>query len=327
MEGEMKVPAEHPVLTPEQAAKVLRRQDDDHLPIALESMEDPPGLERELAKLREYIRRAGKHPMTVEAMPITARMAEAMLHLRFKRNRKINQAWVEKLKVILLAGRFHGEIARAVFDWDGDMRDSQHRLTAIAETGVVVKMDVKFGVNPAAFPAMDVGLRRTAGQNLDLAGVRHGHTMAAVIRLQYRIEYDGLSPDDEEVFLRGEELSDDIMLTAFVCAKKLRAKKKVIESSAALAYRLIATGSPNAIRLDAFWARLVIGDELAQNSPIFKLRELFDRDRDVKARKVHQFMTQTRHAAWIILAWNAWVQGRTAVLFTWDKMNELPAVK
>lgn len=320
-----------PILTEKKERQVAglalpAQQAQTFLPSALEHRVDPPGLDQEFAALRALIRTHGKSRATVEIL-VTKKMADAMLHLRNKKNRKINRAWVEKLKVILLGGRFHGDIARAIFDWDGDLRDAQHRLMAISETAVAVEMDVTFGIDPAAFPAMDVGLRRTAAQNLDLDGIRYGGVRASIVRLQYRIEHSGSMPDDEYVYLQASESSDDVMHRALLQASRLRAKKKVIHSSAALAYRLIALHSTWASLLDEFWDRLVIGDDLQGSNPIFQLREHFDRKRDDKDRKGHQFLTQTRHAAWIIQAWDAWVRSDTRrIQFKWDDPNGLPAV-
>ncbi len=317
----------NPVLTDQQAREVLRRQPLDHLPLGLEARADPPHLGKELAQLRALIRKCGKTPTTVE-LRVGAKMAEAMLFLRFKKNRRIYRPWIEKLKVVLLAGRFHGDIARAIYDWDGDLRDAQHRLTAIMETGVEVTMDVKFGVDPASFPAMDVGMRRTAAQFLDLEGIRWAAALAAVVRLQYRIEHSGAMPDDEAVFLTGRELADDVTHRALQAAARLRAKKQVILSSAALAYRMIALDAQRALSIDEFWDRLVRGDDIQSSSPIFKLREHFDEQlRTRKNRKTHQYLTQARHAAWIIQAWNVWVSGQTAIRFKWDDPHALPVVK
>jgi hypothetical protein len=215
-----------------------------------------------------------------------------------------------------------------IFDWDGDLRDGQHRLTAIKETGVAVTMDVKFGVDAAAFPAMDVGLRRTAGQFLDLDGIRWSAAIAAVVRLRHRVEHSGAMPDDEAVFLAGRELADDITHRALMAAMRLRGKKQVILSSAALAYRLIALESRRALSVDEFWDRLVKGDDIKANSPIFKLRDHFDEQvRTKRNRKVHQYLTQTQHCAWIIQGWNAWSTGQTSIRFKWDDPHGLPAVK
>jgi len=319
------------VLSDRQARELLRRQrgvaapPSTNLPTGLEARADPPHLGAELAQLRTLIRQHDKQRATVE-MRITKRMAEAMLFLRIKRNRRIDRVWVEKLKAILLAGRFHSDVGRVEFDWDGNMQDAQHRLLAIFETGVEVNMDVAFGLDPASFQSKDTGIRRKAAQFLELDGIRYGGSIAATVRFQYRLDHNGGVLDDEGVYLLGKEMADDLTQIALHQAARLR-KKRVITSSAVLAYRLIKLGAQRAAVLDQFWDRLAQGDDLKISDPIYKLREHFDRERNAKNRKAKQFLTQTQHAAWIIQAWNSWASGQTAVSFKWTDPNALPVVK
>jgi len=306
-------------------ARMLRRQGAlPSLPIGLEARADPPHLGAELALLRGLIREHGREVATVP-MRVGKNMAEAMLFLRVKPNRPLNRGWVEKLKVIEQEGRLHNDVVIVSFDWDGDFRDGQHRMTMVAETGAELDIRVTFGMNPASFQAMDVGLRRKAQDFLWLDGVKSPKTVAATVRLQYRIDHVGVTPDDEAVYLIGKDIDDEVMARAVAAAIRLR-KKKVSASSAALAYRLIATKSRRAHSIDEFWDRLVIGDQLETSSPIYKLREQFDRVRDAKDRKERQYLSQTQAAAWIINAWNSWIGGHRRVDFRWPNQNQLPAV-
>lgn len=316
----------NPVLSPQQAQAVLQPHHQPHLPAGLEHRTDPPGLGKELAKLRALIRDAGNTRTTVR-LNVTPEMARAMLSLRIKKNRKINRAWVEKLKAMLLESRFSDEEPMR-FDWEGDFRDGQHRATAIAESGVAIDMDVRFGMDPRHFQTLDGGLRRTAAQFLDLDDVKNANEIAAITRLKHRIEHQGAALDDHAVFLAGREIADDLMVRALAASWRLRrGDVKVILSSAALAYRMIATNPGRALSIDEFWDRFVLGDQLRTTDPIYKLRAKFARTAKDKTRKGHQYLTQTQHAAWIINAWNAWTKRDAAVSFNWSDPNGLPAVK
>jgi hypothetical protein len=135
-----------------------------------------------------------------------------------------------------------------------------------------------------------------------------------------------LAPDQENVYLLGHELNDDILLCGIAAGSRVR-KQGVILSSAALAYRMIATQSARHLALGEFWDRFAVGDDLKTSNPVFKLRAQFEKERRAKERKAQQYLTQAQHAAWIILAWNAWAIGQTAVSFRWSDENALPAVK
>lgn len=297
----------------------------NHLPVGLEARVDPPHLGKELAWLRAGIRQAGHTKTTIEGVSVTPGLAEAAKFLRVKKNRDIDQKWVDRLVVIIKEGRFHN-FESLIFDWDGDFRQGQHRVEAIIKAGKPVEMGFTFGIDPAAFPAMDVGRKRSAAQFLKLDDIRYAGTIAATVRLKYRIDHPGLAPDDENVYLLSHQLNDDVLYRAIAAGSRVR-KQGVILSSAVLAYRMIATQAARHLSLDEFWDRFTVGDELKTSSPIFKLRAQFERERTTKDRKVRQYLTQAQQAAWIILAWNSWAIGQTAVSFKWSDENALPAVK
>lgn len=308
----------------ERQAEELRQPQAVHLPVGLEARVDPPHLGKELAWLRSNIRQAGHVKTTIEGVSVTPGLAEAALFLRVK-NRDIDPKWVDRLVVIIKEGRFRNFEA-LIFDWEGDFREGQHRMSAIVKAGKFVDMGFTFGVDPAAFPAMNVGKPRTAAQFMKLDDMSYAGTIAAIVRLQYRIDHPGLAPDQENVYLLGRELDDDVLHRAIAGGSRVR-RQGVILSSAALAYRMIATEARRHLVLDEFWDRFTVGDELKVSSPIFKLRAQFERERITKDRKVKQYLTQAQHAAWIIQAWNAWSSGETAVSFRWNDENAVPAVK
>jgi ribosome-binding factor A len=291
----------------------------------LEARVDPPHLTKELAWLRAKIREAGHTKTTIEGISVTPGLAEAALFLRFKKNRDIDQKWVDKLVVIIKERRFRNFEA-LIFDWDGDFREGQHRMSAVIKAGKSIDMGFTFGVDPAVFPAINVGRPRSAAQFMRIDNVRYAGTIAAIVRFKYRIEHSGLAPDQENVYLLGHELNDDILLCGIAAGSRVR-KQGVILSSAALAYRMIATQSARHLALGEFWDRFAVGDDLKTSNPVFKLRAQFEKERRAKERKAQQYLTQAQHAAWIILAWNAWAIGQTAVSFRWSDENALPAVK
>jgi hypothetical protein len=313
-------------LSRQQAAAVLaRRPRTEHLPVALEQHTDPPELGPELATLRGLIRKAGKTRIT-ETVLVTVKMARAMQHLGLhKKNRKVMQSKVAMIAHIMLEGRFRA-IEPMRFDWDGEFRDGQHRSDAVISSGVAIKFDVTFGMDPEDFHFIDTGMRRNGAQFLDLDGIKHASKVATIVRMLYRIESGGMMLDDHAVYLRGVELADELMSRAIAAAFRLR-RKDIIASSAAVAYRMIATGSRRKLSVDEFWDRFVLGDMLETSSPIYKLRERFAKG---QIWRVNQYLYQTQHAAWIIKAWNAWVRGETPSshkLFTWTEENELPGVE
>lgn len=101
---------------------------------------------------------------------ITPEKAREYLLVNFV-NRSISRPKVEKHKRTIAAGKFKHTHQGVAFDWFGNLRDGQHRLTAIAEGDVAVKMQVTRGVDPADVSTIDTEMRvRSIADALRLAG-------------------------------------------------------------------------------------------------------------------------------------------------------------
>lgn len=100
-------------------------------------------------------------------------------------NRKISPEYVEKHRSDILAGRWHftGDAFR--FDKDGTLLDGQHRLTALSQcpAGTVISALVITGLPTEAQSFMDLGKKRSAGDQLHLIGIKNSTYIASVIRV------------------------------------------------------------------------------------------------------------------------------------------------
>jgi hypothetical protein len=63
-------------------------------------------------------------------------------------NRRVNRKNVNKYKKAIMDGKFIPTGDCITVDKYGNLLDGQHRLIAISETGVDVRVDIKYGVNP-----------------------------------------------------------------------------------------------------------------------------------------------------------------------------------
>lgn len=117
---------------------------------------------------------------------VTPEMARAFLE-RNKTNRPVSRREVERLKRVLEADmwRYNGEAVK--FDKNGDLRDGQHRLTAIAESGVAAELLVVRDLDPKAFTTLDQGRKRTGGDVLFMRGVMRYNAAAVACATLYRV--------------------------------------------------------------------------------------------------------------------------------------------
>ncbi|MBQ1734513.1 MAG: hypothetical protein II038_06495 [Lachnospiraceae bacterium] len=120
-----------------------------------------------------------------QIMDITPEIAKKMLEHN-PRNRRIKVEKLAEIKECMAAGRFAFTNASIGFDTDGNLIDGQHRLTAIAETGISMRMVVVFGANQS--PYLDRGARRTLADNLTISnGKNYNANMIAAINLLWKL--------------------------------------------------------------------------------------------------------------------------------------------
>lgn len=109
------------------------------------------------------------HP-TVERIHVTPELAREWLQ-KNTRNRPLSKPYVRELKEDLLTGRWKETHQGVGFDTNGALVDGQHRLHAIAESGVPAWLPVTRGLDPSVFEVIDQVRKRTAAQILTMEGV------------------------------------------------------------------------------------------------------------------------------------------------------------
>ena len=108
------------------------------------------------------------------AMEITPSMAERWLEAN-ENNRRINWNHVSQLARDMKAGRFACTHQGIAFNTEGHLIDGQHRLWAIVDAEVPVRMRVFFNEPPDNMVLIDGHSRRTAADRMTM-----GHTLGSV---------------------------------------------------------------------------------------------------------------------------------------------------
>lgn len=101
-----------------------------------------------------------------EIQTITPKLAEQYLTLN-KNIRKMSYKWVQFFTDTITRGEFVLTPDGICFDSDGNLINGQHRLAAIAEAGISVRMRVYYDVTPEEARAMDLGRKRALADVLD----------------------------------------------------------------------------------------------------------------------------------------------------------------
>lgn len=129
--------------------------------------------------------------MKTQIKEITPKWASQILQTRNPLNRNISRPLVEKLVRDIKAGAWVVTHQGIALDDKGDLIDGQHRLEAVRQANVSVKMQVTFGL-PAkfqlngttanTFEVIDCGRPRSVPQMLSLRGWKNSTRVAAVAR-------------------------------------------------------------------------------------------------------------------------------------------------
>lgn len=129
---------------------------------------------------------------TAQIVSVSPAMAHEWMRTRHG-NRPLSQARVKALARAIVAGKWMVNGGTLVTCGDNRLLDGQHRCAAIEQAGVTVQTLVVFGVDPASFPTMDQGRKRSAGDIIRIAGNAHApQTLASALRWTWRYENTGM---------------------------------------------------------------------------------------------------------------------------------------
>lgn len=118
--------------------------------------------------------------VTSEVETITPYLAAFYLANNDKKNRPLNQKHVDSLAREMTSGRWklNGDAIR--FSGD-DVVDGQHRLAAVAKSGVTILSLVVRGLDASVFDTIDQGKRRSASDTLSVLGETNTARLGAAL--------------------------------------------------------------------------------------------------------------------------------------------------
>ena len=116
-----------------------------------------------------------------EEVLITPYLASILLGANIS-NRPLSEMTVKAYALEMKKGKWVMNGQGIVISNKGILRDGQHRLQAVIEANVGVKMLVSSGVDDAAYKTLDTGQKRTAGQIFAIEGFKYGNAISGGIK-------------------------------------------------------------------------------------------------------------------------------------------------
>lgn len=244
---------------------------------------------------------------------ITPAMARNMLR-RNNCNRPYNTKWASFLASQMEAGLWVYNGQPVIVASNGELADGQHRLGAIIECGLDLTTEVVRGIDfQLAFPTIDSGKVRSAGDTLAINGGTNNNVKAAAIRQLYF--YDNVTDKSEYIFLNDRVANQDVLSKSNEVDAYLP-KHDFIElwghiktyggstTDLFVAFVLYRSSPPLTM---AFFERLGLGLFSNADDPCKRYREyLVKSTHDKKDAK-----NKTRRASLLFKTWNMYIKGST----------------
>ncbi len=255
------------------------------------------------------------------ALSITPSMARAMLECNTG-NRRVRRQMVARYARAIKEGKWLVTGQAIIFAKDGTLNDGQHRLLACIDAGAPFVCDVRFGVDRAAFVAIDIGGKRSNADVLSINGETGSVLLAAAIALTFRhdrsdtgsIAAQVIAPspaESLEVLSVHPGLRDAVEPARHVYGAGVKARPAV------LVWLIYEFTRRNPAKAAQFVAQLASGGG-QDGDPALTLRNKFVRI----GKRPESDPTGHLQAAWIIKAWNRFRRGKTADVIAWNPKTE-----
>ncbi len=270
---------------------------------------------------------AAREITTVEA--ITPDRAYEYLESAFKAsNRRVSQHYVKAYAEAMRRGEWLVTNQGIGFDWNGVLRDGQHRLWAVVESGCTVRMNVTRNMDPAAFDVIDAGRRRTGSDILSIHGEVNTHRLNAALTWQWRQDNGQLATDTT---LAVRNLSSAQRLETLAKHPLIRESLNVMGGFPGGLRRLLPPGlfvwldyqlrQANPVKAAEFFEKLRSGAGMEPTDPVWLLRERLISNLSSKRR-----IEPTELAALCIKAWNLFCRGERRQTLAWKSQEAFPEI-
>lgn len=256
------------------------------------------------------------NPMYTEQVTMTPAKAQELLDRSDLRNRKATKSLVSELSRRILEGEWQCSPQGISLCPKGNIVDGQHRLLAIAKSGISVPIRVTYNTPPETFTILDCGKKRTAGDILYIQGVdKYAAGMAAATKsyVQYQLyptrTWANRDTDisHKEISRSYEEKRDLITLYQPIVMSNYRISN-LFNKTAAIVFCLLAHEKgwlPEEIK--SFWEMIGTGANLENDSVLLSYRNQLSQQ---AFRKRGQVRSQYQLNA-AIKAFNDFKDGRT----------------
>lgn len=242
-------------------------------------------------------------------------------------NRNLSERTVKAYARDMAEGRWEQTGDAIRFADTGRLLDGQHRLWAVIESGAPLTVPIITGLPESSQDHMDIGRRRTAGDQLKLSGYSHYNAVASAARILWMWNHNALfsnvpSPSSPEILEHVHALAET-GLTLDEAAAITNNLKKLMRSHSVLTACYHRAWNVDASATREFFSALETGADLVGDSPILALRNGLLRRLASPIRAGNGLATQAEYVYLLARAWTLWRagQGTTKIVMPKGGLN------
>jgi len=254
---------------------------------------------------------------------VTPQKAQKWLSASGK-NRKISNPKIKEYANSMRAGKWVLNGEGILFDMNGKLIDGQHRLSAIALSGITIPMLIIRGIDdPRAFETIDTGKKRSVSDVVGMEGIKNASLVSAIAkRLVAWNKFDDKSTftlnSDNFTRIADYEILDYIKdnnhkIQPLLVDMLGSLPFKRCGAPSALIVSLIICNEVDEVTTMLFVDGLKTGANLSENSPIRALRE-----RLIDPPERRGVFWETEIMAITIKAWSKFLHGKQLKTLRWS---------
>jgi hypothetical protein len=260
---------------------------------------------------------------------VNAQMAAAWLELNVS-NRAIRKRKIVEYRRDMLGGKWCDVGDPIRFDTNGNMCDGQHRMMALvqadeAQPGIELEFLIVRGVQPEDRAVIDTGTKRTAGDQLKMAGFKHPALLASAAKWCCLWDRAAIYGDAANKSVTHPEIVEYVeknpSLQEIADAVNNRMKNHIDMPPGYILTAYFLCSRIDEADAFEFFERLTDGAMLAGGDPILALRS--------RLRDLDRTRSNLSGDMWLSLvfrAWNARREGRTMRVLPLDRAGKpIPA--
>jgi hypothetical protein len=265
--------------------------------------------------------------METKLVTMTPEWAKSILDSQNSKNRAIRPNAVKKIASAILDGNWKISHQGIAIDINGHLQDGQHRLAAIAQTGVSVQLLLTTGCDPQSFDVLDCGVNRTAADSLARIGSNNPPRCSAGLKCYILYKNNGhrvwtniAYPPHTQIISLYKERRDEAERAASIAGQAYK-NDKAINQSAMVAFYLLAADKGWDYTIEEFC--LLLGNPVMQpeRSAILAYRRLLQ-----SPASLDKTYLQQKSLASMIKCFNYWVQDIPLKLFKQPIIAPMPEI-